>query len=142
MQYRHLLTWSELPDKNSGKTYYHNAEAEQPVWTRPPDMMSGGAPGTSGTAVTVSALTPAAVPAVTAASAPAGTPTSRNGWTEWKAPNGRPYYHNASTHTSQWVRPAEMDEAASGGAAAVAAAAGKPTTGNGMTAPQASSKHV
>ena len=105
-------------------------------------MMSGGAPGTSGTAVTVSALTPAAVPAVTAASAPAGTPTSRNGWTEWKAPNGRPYYHKASTHTSLWMRPAEMDEAASGGAAAVAAAAGKPTTGNGMTAPPASSKHV
>jgi hypothetical protein len=104
-------------------------------------MMSGGAPGTSGTAVTVSALTPAAVPAVTAASAPAaaGKPTSRNGWTEWKAPNGHTYYHNASTHTTQWMRPAEMEKAASRGAAAVAAAAGKPTTGNGMTAPQASS---
>jgi hypothetical protein len=34
-----------------------------------------------------------------------------NGWREYTTPNGRKYYHKESTNTTQWTRPADMDEA-------------------------------
>jgi pre-mRNA-processing factor 40 len=58
----------------------------------------------------------------------AAKPTSGNGWKEYTAPDGRKYYHKAATNTTQWTRPAEMDEPAPAtapeGAAAVGAGGG------------------
>lgn len=37
-------------------------------------------------------------------------PTSGNGWKEYTAPGANKYYHNATSNTIQWNRPAQMDE--------------------------------
>ncbi len=176
LETRFSLEIHEHLDKNSGKTYYYNAETKQSLWTKPPDMMSGGAPGTSGTAVTepaltpaavsllshrllcqqqaaaVPALTPAAVPALRkqinyeeqllqwcqqqAAAVPAITPAAVPALTAASSPPAAAAGHVASAAAAAPVHRG----AAAGGAAAAVAAAGMPTTGNGMTAPQASSK--
>ena len=144
LETRFSLEIHEHLDKNSGKTYYYNAETKQSLWTKPPDMMSGGAPGTSGTAVTEPALTPAAVSLLShrllcqqqAAAVPAITPAAVPALTAASSPAAAAAGHVASAAAAAPVHRG----AAAGGAAAAVAAAGMPTTGNGMTAPQASSK--
>ena len=37
-------------------------------------------------------------------------PTSGNGWKEYTAPGANKYYHNATSNTILWNRPAEMEE--------------------------------
>ena len=76
------------------------------MWVKPPEMVAEEA-------------------AKAAAPADLGPPkpTSGNGWREYTAPDGRKYYHKAATNTTQWTRPAEMDEPPPADAGAAAAAA-------------------
>ena len=63
------------------------------MWVKPPEMVAEEA-----------------AKAATPADLGPPKPTSGNGWREYTAPDGRKYYHKAATNTTQWTRPAEMDE--------------------------------
>lgn len=43
-------------------------------------------------------------PAAAPAAAPA--PVAKSAWTEYKTDDGRSYWHNPTTNTTQWERPA------------------------------------
>ena len=67
-----------------------------------------------------------------------GKPTSGNGWKEYTAPDGRKYYHKAATNTTQWTRPAEMDEAAAGGGGGAGVTGGTSASADDAPASQTS----
>jgi len=104
--------WTEHQDKNSGKTYYYNAQSRQSVWTKPAELEQASAAPEPAVAAVPATAAAAATPAPAPAAAAAAKPTSGNGWKEYTAPDGRKYYHKAESNTTQWTRPAEMDEVA------------------------------
>jgi len=106
--------WSEHVDKASGRTYYYNSVTKASSWTKPFEMM---------TAEERAAAAPGAAPAQPAA-APAAAPAKAQGagqWKEYKTPEGRQYFHNATTGVTQWTKPADFDGPAADASAAPAA---------------------
>jgi pre-mRNA-processing factor 40 len=95
--------WTEHVDKNSGRTYYYNTVTKQSAWTKPADYVP---PEGAASASSAPSGTPAAQ---TQTQQPAATVKSSSGWKEYSSPDGRKYYHNASTGVTQWNKPADFE---------------------------------
>jgi hypothetical protein len=90
-----------------GRVYYYNKTTKETSWTMPPSMAAAAA--ATATAATTAQQTPTAAAATTTTTTNGvSDASSSSAWREYTAPDGRKYYHNATTQQTLWNKPAEL----------------------------------
>ncbi|KAL3310618.1 transcription elongation regulator [Cichlidogyrus casuarinus] len=109
------MVWVEtkLPD---GRAYYYNSNTRETTWNKPVNspIVSQQEINVKGLPTVLAEVTARANSVVSAPAVPAEIqppkPPEVAAWTEYKTPEGKPYYHNASSGETVWDKPKVLSD--------------------------------